>query len=76
MMQDSKLTNDSDPDTDSDNDIMARSYMFTVHDPCKMFSKQVRWYTSVQIASSRDNVHGRASFRFKIGTHLGLRSMT
>ena len=41
--------------------IRARSYMFSEHDPGKMFSKQVL---------------GTRAFRFKIGTHLGLRSMT
>ena len=55
--------------------LWARSYMFSVHDPCKMFSKQVLGTRAFRLWALW-NVLGTPSFRFKIGTHLGLRSMT
>ena len=53
----------------------ARSYMFSVHDPGKMFSKQVLGTRAFRLRALW-NVLGTPSFKFKIGTHLGLRSMT
>ena len=50
-------------------------YMFSVHDPSKMFSKQVLGTRAFRLRALW-NVLGTPSFRFKIGTHLGLRSMT
>ena len=49
--------------------------MFSVHDPSKMFSKQVLGTRAFRLWALW-NVLGTPSFRFKIGTHLGLRSMT
>ena len=49
--------------------------MFSVHDPGKMFSKQVLG-TRVFRLRALWNVLGIPSFRLRIGTHLGLRSMT
>ena len=45
--------------------------MFSVHDPGKMFSVHER-----SDCEHCENVLGMYSFRFKISTHLGLRSMT
>ena len=53
----------------------ARSYMFSVHDPGKMFSEQVLGTRAFRLRALW-NVLSTPSFRFKIGTHLGLRSMT
>ena len=53
----------------------AHSYMFSVHDPGRMFSKQVLGTRAFRLRALW-NVLGTPSFRFKIGTHLGLRSMT
>ena len=53
----------------------ARSYMFSVHDPGQMFSKQVLGTQAFRLRALW-NVLGTPSFRFKIGTHFGLRSMT
>ena len=55
--------------------LWARSYMFSVHVPGKMFSKQVLGTWAFRLRALW-NVLGTPSFRFKIGTHLGLRSMT
>ena len=55
--------------------LRARSYMFSVHDPGKMFSEQVLG-TQAFTLRALWNVLGTPSFRFKLGTHLGLRSMT
>ena len=49
--------------------------MFSVHVPRENVLETSSRYMSVQIASTM-NVLGTPSFRFKIGTHLGLRSMT
>ena len=50
-------------------------HMFSVHDPGKMFSEQVLGTRAFRLRGLW-NVLGTPSFRFKIGTHLGLRSMT
>ena len=55
--------------------LWARSYMFSVHVPGKMFSKQVPGTRAFRLRALW-NVLGTPSFRFKICTHLGLRSMT
>ena len=49
-------------------------HMFSVHDPGKMFSKQVLG-TQVFRLRALWNVLGIPSFRFKLGTRLGLRGM-
>ena len=48
--------------------------MFSVHDPGKMFSKQVLGTRAFRLRALW-YVLGTRSFRFKIGTHLGLRSI-
>ena len=58
-----------------DSKFRARSYMFSVHVPGKMFSKQVLGTRAFRLRALW-NVLGTHSFRFEIGTHLGLRSMT
>ena len=55
--------------------LRTRSYLFSVHDPGKMFSKQVLGTRAFRLRALW-NVLGTPSFRLKIGTHLGLRSMT
>ena len=57
------------------NNTRARSYMFSVHDPGKMFSKQVLGTRAFRLRALW-NVLGTPLFRFKIGTNLGLHSMT
>ena len=49
--------------------------MFSVHVPEKVFLKQVLGTRAFRLRALW-NVLGTPSFRFKIGTHLGLRSMT
>ena len=49
--------------------------MFSVHDPGKTFSEQVLGTQALRLRALW-NVLGTPSFRFKIGTHLDLRSMT
>ena len=56
-------------------DIWARSYMFSVQNPGKMFSEHVLG-TQAFILRALWNVLGTASFRFVTGTIRGLRSMT
>ena len=53
----------------------ARSYMFSVQNPGKMFSEHVLG-TQAFILRALWNVLGTASFRFVTGTIRGLRSMT
>ena len=53
----------------------ARSYMFSVHNPGKMFSEHVLG-TRAFILRALWNVIGTHSFKVENGTHLGLCSMT
>ena len=62
-------------DSRSSGSLWARSYMFSVHDSGKMFSKQVLGTRAFRLRALW-NVLGTPSFRFKIYTHLCLRSMT
>ena len=55
--------------------VWARSYMFSVQNPGKMFSEHVLG-TQAFILRALWNVLGTASFRFVTGTIRGLRSMT
>ena len=55
--------------------LRARSYMFSVQNPGKMFSEHVLG-TQAFILRALWNVLGTASFRFVTGTIRGLRSMT
>ena len=55
--------------------LWARSYMFSVQNPGKMFSEHVLG-TQAFILRALWNVLGTASFRFVTGTIRGLRSMT
>ena len=55
--------------------LRTRSYMFLVQDPSKMFSEQVLGTRAFRLRALW-NVLGAPSFRFKIGTHLGLSNMT
>ena len=55
--------------------LWARSYMFSVHNPGKMFSEHVLG-TRAFILRALWNVLGTHSFKVENGTHLGLRSMT
>ena len=55
--------------------LWARSYMFSVHVPGKMCSKQVLGTRSFTLQALW-NVLGTPSFRFQICTHLVLRCMT
>ena len=57
------------------NTLWARSYMFSVHNPGKMFSEHVLG-TRAFILRALWNVLGTHSFKVENGTHLGLRSMT